>query len=299
MTLLDSRPTSGATAPRRHRDLVVAAVAAVALVVAGVALWQVNHPEPTPPSGGLAPQPTRQLIPTELVGLWQATPDSSWLWEFSADGRLLITVGVDGYLRGAGDVRGSDGAETVTIERTGNTYAMNDAQASTTGVDGSSGCSGSRIEFVAAETISLVDDCGGAGSELRLERVSPRDPTAPALRPRFAQGVARPVTAVGQLEGSWVNAETHRVLAVGPPSDGAALTYVLDDDGDGSVRPDQRGTLTVGAGGSVRPRPGSNTAGGCAPTFSKVVTTGATLVTTSTGNSCFPVGSTQTWLRLN
>ena len=107
------------------------------------------------------------------------------------------------------------------------------------------------------------------------------------------------VTLLPQLEGTWVNEATHRVMAVGQASTGDEYIYLVDDDGDGSVRPDQRGQLTIGADGSVRPRPGTSAGEGCAPAFSKVASTGATLVTTSAANGCFPVGSTQTWLRLN
>jgi hypothetical protein len=74
---------------------------------------------------------------------------------------------------------------------------------------------------------------------------------------------------------------------------------VVDDDGDGSVRPDQRGMLTVDADGSVRPQTQTSSEGGCAPVFSKAISYGATLVTTSGPNGCFRAGSTQTWLRLN
>lgn len=300
MSLLLARPTQQYASPRRQRDWLVAAVAVVALVLAGVALWEANdESQQTQPAGRLAPPPTQQRVPPELVGLWQATPDSSWLWEFTAEGRVLSTEGVDGYLRGAVDVRGGDGALVVTVLRTGSTYVMTEYAGSTPAPSGT-GCNATRIRFVGAETISLDDGCGGdPGDGLRLERVSPRDPGAPALVARFRPGPVRLVTAGSQLEGSWLDTESGRVLVVGRRFPGDALTYVLDDDGDGSVRPDQRGVLTVGGDGSVRPQPRTGTAGGCAPEFARAVSTVATMVTTSAANGCSPPGSNQSWLRLN
>lgn len=299
MTLLDSRPTNHHAPVRRRKDWAVAAAAAVALVASGVALWQANHDSaPTPPA--IRPAPGPSLVPPELVGLWQATPDSSWLWEFTVDGRILNTQSADGYLRGAGDVRGGDGVMTV-VKRLGNVYTITDNSTAATpgtptGPD--NGC-GTRIQVVAPETVTYRDECSGvAGISLRLERLSPRDPAAAALAPRFPTEVARQVTLVTQLDGTWVNRETNRVLVVGAAA-GEGRTYVLDDDGDGSVRPDQRGVLTVGADGSVRPQPQTSAKGGCAPVFSKAISNVATLVTTSGRNGCFPAGSTQTWLRIN
>ena len=101
-----------------------------------------------------------------------------------------------------------------------------------------------------------------------------------------------------QLDGTWVNRETNKVLVVGAAV-GEERTYVLDDDGDGSVRSDQRGVLTLAPDGSVRPQPQTSSPEGCAPVFSKAISNVATLTTTSGRNGCFPAGSTQTWLRLN
>ncbi len=289
MTLLDSRPTDGQTAPRRRRDWAVAAAAAVALVVGGVALWQVNNDSPpAQPADRLVPLPSQPLVPPGLVGLWQEQPESSWFWEIAADGRILNTDSAAGYLGAAA------GAATI-IERNGDLYTVVDP-----GQPDPDACNKLRIQLAEPEVVALRNDCGGdAGTPHRLERVSPRDPAAPPLKPRFATDVSYPVRDQVQLEGSWVHPETNRVLVVvGQPSAGEGLTYLLDDDGDGSVRPDQRGVLTVGADGSVRPQPATGTAGGCAPAFSKVVSTTATLVTTSGENGCFPAGSTQTWLRL-
>jgi hypothetical protein len=300
MTLLDSRPTDEHAPPRRRKDWAVAAAAAVALVVSGVAFWEANHDSsPTQPAVRPAPRPS--LVPPELVGLWQ-NQDSPWLWEFTVDGRILNTSTAEGYLRGSGDLRGGDGAMTV-VDRRGDVYTLTDASTAATtpgtptGPD--NGC-GTRIQVVAPETVTYRDECSGdAGISLRFERLSPRDPAAPALAPRFPVGVARRVTLVTQLEGTWVNRETNRVLVVASPAVGEGLTYLVDDDGDGSVRPDQRGVLTLAPDGSVRPQPRTSSPAGCAPVFSKAISNVATLVTTSGRNGCFPAGSTQTWLRIN
>lgn len=289
MTLLDSRPTEEHVLPRRRKDWAVAAAAAVALVVSGVALWQATNESPqNQPAGRLAPQPSQPLVQPGIVGLWQNQPDSPWLWEITADGQILWTDTAAGYLFGP---------RHVITKREGDIYtvARHDTK----------GCTQHfRASVQSANNATLTTTAGGtcveaSGQVLSLERVSPRDPSSAPLKPRFPTEVSRPVTEETQLEGTWLNAETNRVLMVGQLSGDAGRTYVLDDDGDGSVRPDQRGVLTVGADGSVRPRPDTSEPRGCAPAFSKVVSNTATLVTTSGANGCFPAGTRQTWLRLN
>jgi hypothetical protein len=191
-------------------------------------------------------------------------------------------------------VGGGDGATTIT-RRDGDLYTL----AETSPPRPAGDCETFRIRVVSAETATLADGCPPSGESLLLERVSPRGASAPPLTPRFPVEAAFTVTQPLALEGTWVNQATHQVMAVGQAFADAPVTYLVDDDGDGSVRPDQRGQLTVGADGSVRPEPGTAVGGGCAPDFSKVVSTTATLVTTSGANGCFPAGSTQTWLRLN
>jgi hypothetical protein len=289
MTLLDSRPTEEHAPPRRRKDWAVAAAAAVALVVSGVALWQATNDSPqNQPASRLTPQPSQPLVQPGIVGLWQNQPDSPWLWEITADGQILWTETASGYLYGG---------KNAIIKRDGDIYTVvRHDQAGCTQLF--------RANVQGANNATLTTTTGGtcietSGEVLSLERVSPRDPSSTPLKARFPTEVSRPVTEETQLEGSWVNAETNRVLMVGQPSGNGGRAYGLDDDGDGSVRPDQRGVLTVGADGSVRPQPETGGAGGCAPAFSKVVSNTATLVTTSGANGCFPAGSRQTWLRLN
>ena len=288
MTLLDSRPTDERTTPRRQRDWLVAAVAAVALVVGSVALWQANTTTTqTPPAGRLAP--SEPLVPPELVGLWQNQPAGPWLWEFTADGRITYTDTAAGYLDGG------QGKERV-IQRNGDLYTLVDSSTTPGG-----GCAKLRIRVVGPGILTVGSGCPGDSLDLRLEKVSPRDTTDPQLTVRFPNEVRRHVTLGTQLEGSWIDQETGRVLVVGLPRVGGELPYMVDDDGDGLVRPDQRGVLTVEADGSVRAQPSSTTAasGGCTPAFSSVFSTTATLVTTSGADSCYPQETRQTWLRLN
>ena len=290
MTLLDSRPTDARTAPRRQRDWVVAAVAAVALVVGGVALWQANSHPQAPPAGRLAP--SQPLVPPELVGLWQNQPESPWLWEFASDGRFWNVESATEYVRASG-VPG-DSPERVT-RRDGDLYTMTESGSPSSP---GTGCTQTRIQVV-GDTFILKDPCGnGAEPPLRLERVSPRSAAAPALKPRFPTDVERTVTMTIQIEGSWLHPATNLLLVVGQPALDDGLTYVLDDDGDGLSRPDQRGVLSVSPDGTVALQP-QTIGGGCALAFSKAISNTATLVTTSSVNGCFPAGSTQTWLRLN
>ena len=294
MTLLETRPSEGKVARRGRWEWGVAAAAVAALVLGGAALWQVNHEKTTPAAPAPAPAPTWPLVQPELVGLWQNQPDSEWLWEITAEGRIQATDTAVAYLRGARVARGDEAPITIA-KRAGDLYTIQ------TGLAGSQDeCDKLRIHLEAADAATMRPGCPNAETfVLHLERVSPRTAAAGALAPRFPTEAARTVTVTSELEGTWVNEATKQVLAVGQLASGAALTYVLDDDGDGVVDPDLRGLLTVGSDGSVRPVPGSGTGDGCAPVFTKVVSRTATLTTTSGPDGCFPTGSTQTWLRLN
>ena len=288
MTLLETKPSQVAV-PRRSRwDWGVAAVAAGALALGGAALWQVNHEKVSPAAP--APAPTWPLVPRELVGLWQNQPDSPWLWEISADGRITSTDTPAGYLQG------SDLVGTV-VQRSGDRYTLAEPGATPRPAGD---CTGLVLRVTGSDTLNLREVCpAGGGLDLDLERVSPRDPSTGQLEPRFPVEVERHVTLKTQLEGSWVNQESDHVLVIGLPMVDDGLSYAMDDDGDGSVRPDQRGVVSVDAAGVVRAEPEVGSEGGCAPAFSKVVSNTATLVTTSSAGGCFPEGSTQTWLRLH
>ena len=285
ITLLETKPSQVRVASRSRWDWGVAAVAAAALVLGGVALWQVNHEKPSP--AGPAPAPTLPLVPPELVGLWQNQPDSPWLWEITADGWITNTDTPAGYLQGSGLVG-------TVVQRVGDRYTIAEPGAKPP----VGGCNGLLIRVVGAQALHLKEDCPN-GLDLQLEKVSPRYPSTAPLRARFPVEVERHVTLPTQLDGTWAHQESNRVLVIGLPWVGDGLSYAIDDDGDGSVRPDQRGVLTIGPDGVVRAEPEAGSEGGCAPAFSKVVSNTATLVTTSSAGGCFPAGSKQTWLRLH
>lgn len=295
MTLLETRPSEVQVARRGRWEWSVAAAAVAALVLGGAALWQVNHERTAPAAPAPAPI-TSPLVQPELVGLWQNQPDSSWLWEITADGRVRSTETAVAYLRGADDPTSEDAGVTI-IKRQGDLYTL--AETNPPRRDGD--CDTLRIHLVSPGAATLTDGCPPSGEQmlLHLERVSPRNAGSSALAPRFPTEVARQVTVPAQLEGAWLNEVTKQLLVVGQLSPDEPLTYLVDDDGDGSLRPDLRGRLNVSTDGSVRPLPGSSVGGGCAPVFAKVVSNTATLVTTSSAGGCFPAGTTQTWLRLN
>jgi hypothetical protein len=286
MTLLETKPARRTLpAPRRRWDWAVAAVAVLALVLGGLALWRVNR-DTTPPAAPPRTQ-TQPLVPPELVGVYQNQPDSEWIWEITADGRIgQVATPVD-YL--AGETLDDDRA----YARDGELFKVNAGPCASTW----------RIESRAIGQYDLTieaDPCGdNQGAVFQLERIAPRDPAQRPLAPRFARDPQRTMDLVTQFQGTWVNTGTNQLLVVGSPQVGNGVDYLLDDDGDGSVDPDQRGVLRVGQDGTIRTEPDENSTGGCLLVFAKAVTDTATMVTTSGAGGCSQAGTTQTWLRLN
>ena len=77
-----------------------------------------------------------------------------------------------------------------------------------------------------------------------------------------------------------------------------ATEYILDDDGDRTVAPDQRGTVTVRPDGAIELRPSEGTP--CDTTYSRLMTTGATLAAELADSSGGRIGAARdTWIRLN
>jgi hypothetical protein len=77
-----------------------------------------------------------------------------------------------------------------------------------------------------------------------------------------------------------------------------ATEYILDDDGDGTVAPDRRGTVTVRPDGAIELRPSEGTP--CDTTYSRLMTTGATLAAELADSSGGRIGAARdTWIRLN
>jgi hypothetical protein len=89
------------------------------------------------------------------------------------------------------------------------------------------------------------------------------------------------------------------------------LKYVVDDDGDGLVSPDQWGRVTLRPEGGIVLRPEGGTQGitlrpeggtheVCETVYTRAITTGATLETEVDATSCDRFGVRRdTWIRLN
>lgn len=281
----------GVVAGRSRRRLLVA-VAAVVLLAVGVAGLSSRDADPTQPAGAPAqpagaPAQVGPLVPPELVGTWRNVPDSLWVWEFSADGHLGAVESASSYL--AGGTR----ANTVT-RRVDDVYTTVDPDGCITEM---------RISPTSPEAVAVTMLSGTCeveeGLELQLERVAPGPAGARAQLPHRSPGTPFARRNIGFLDGTWLHVESGTVLAVGSPAVGDAHTYVMDDDGDGATRPDQRGLVTLAQDGAVQARPFASDTVGCSPNFASIVTDGARMTTTSAAGGCFPVGSSQTWVGLN
>jgi len=281
-----SAASGGALSRRRRRWGLAAAAVAVAAAVAGGLALSADDPEAVRPAG--APVSDRPLVPPELVGLWRNVPQSPWLWEFTSDGRMGVTQTSSGYLSG------ETVAKTIT-RRDGDRYLT---------VDPTDACSTEfRVTFTSVGAVvtvlsgTCVDDWGGA--EYDVERLWPGSVGPQALEPRYPKAAAAVRMNGNLLDGTWLHAESRTLLVIGARHAGSSLTYVMDDDGDGSTDPDQRGVLSLGADGAVRARPTAGDDRGCAPQFTTAVTDSATMTTTAGAGGCVPIGGQQTWIRLN
>jgi len=290
MTLLDAKaaPRELVRGPRRRWDWAVAALALLALAVGGLALWRADH-RPTPPA---APPSTRTsgLMAPDLVGLWH-TVGGSWIWEFASDGRFGYVDTSSAYLRG-------EALRITTTDRRGELYTVTEVEASETCVSEFSIRTTARDK---ATFSVLRSQCHSetVGSEVLLERVSPRSGSSAPLEPALKRATARAVTSVLDLLGTWVEPSSGTVLAVGGQRVGdTSVAHLMDDDGDGSVSPDRTGMIELADDGSLRAEPTTTTAGACAPVFTGARTDHATLTTTSGPGGCFPAGSSQTWVRV-
>jgi len=270
---------------RRRWGLAVAALLTAVAVGRGAALVA-DDTSPARLSGAAPAKP--RLIPPELVGLWREVPRSPFVWQFTDDDRMGNTPTATGYL--TGDVV----AMTVTRRVADRYTASNSAAACSTEF---------RIRMTPAGLVvtvlsgTCVDDRDG--DEFTLERLSPGVPGPQALEPRYAKADATVPLSVHVLDGTWFHVQSSTLLVIGTGHAGSSLTYVMDDDGDGSTDPDQRGLLSVGPDRSIRALPSGVDAAGCTPQFTNVVTDSATMTTTGLDGGCVPAGSRQTWIRLN
>lgn len=266
-----------------------AAVAVAAAVTGGLALSS-DDPEPAHPAG--APASDQPLVPPGLVGLWRNVPESPWLWEFSADGRMGYTQTSSGYL--SGDLV----AGTIT-RRVGDRYsAFIPAESCSTDYQIRETPAGAVVTVLGGTCDG--DNGDGRGDAFDLERLSPGAAGPGALLPRHAKDKAPVRLSTSLFDGTWFHPQSSTLLVIGKAYTRSSLTYIMDDDGDGATDPDRRGLISVGPDGSVRARPSA--AGNdpvCAPQFTNVVTDSATMTTTGAAGGCVPTGSQQTWIKLN
>ena len=292
MTLVDT-PTSKQqyAAPSRRWAWAVAAAAAAALVLAGTALWRTGDHAVAPVPATSPTADAAILFDPELVGLWRNEVDGNFLWTFTADGRVTWLDSAQGMIHGARELR------PVTA-RDGDTYDVLQQPGDCT--------VRFHTYFIGPDTarIEVLDDqCPGgyeAGDEGRFERVSGRAASSQPLEPYYPKGPSRPAESMTSVSGTWLDPDTGTVLALASPNWAAGdAEYLMDDDGDGVMSPDQRGRVTMAPSGAVQPVDGPATAGTCAPVFTSVTTDTATMTTTAGAGGCFPEGSRTTWVSVN
>jgi hypothetical protein len=277
-------------APRPSRwDWTVAACAVLGLVLGAIAIWNDTHREVEPA------RPSLQL--SDLVGLWREHGTEGylgWLWEVHADGTTGTFSSPQGYLSGLDWPRSrvtvSGDVATEVLDKTTDAGAPCITQ--------------SRIElsgFTDMTTTTVRDNCTTVPSVLHFTRISPVPLAAPITSSLF--GSTRPAGAISdvdQLVGSWIDADTGRLLVIVPPLRGKDCAYLLDDDGDGMVHPDQRGAVIVRPDGSVQFLPDDGGGSACPNVYSRVTTDLATLQAVVDTAACPGAApSAVRWIRLN
>lgn len=278
----------GFTPVRRRWGLAVAAVAVAAAVAGGLAL-SADEQDPARPAGAppsSPPSSDQPLVPDDLIGTWQNVPDSPWVWEFTADGRIGVTETPGSYLEG--------NLETQVISRSGDVYTL---RVQEEGCDEtwrirSAGPGRRAISFM---TSTCRTTAPTEGDELHLERISPE----PYLDGDLLATTTNPADAGRTyfIRSVWLHVETESVLVVGNPWGGSIGRYVLDDDGDGSTDPDQRGRVELPRNGLPVFRPDAGQGGDCPLAFTAVVVDRHRLTTTGPDGSCFP--GVQVWVRIS
>lgn len=291
MTLVDT-PTPDRTShtSARRRWAVAGVAAAAALVVVGGVLWRNGQESsaPVPASTPTATQPA--LFDPAIVGLWRLAPAEPWLWNLTADGRIAWSSTAQGYIR-------PGTSTTRVVARAGDVYDL----------IAPDGCR-TRMQFSLTGTDAvegrILEDSCTPGSEpsdeaFELARVSGRDTASAPLQPAHPAGAAQQVDDINTIAGTWVEPGSGTLLAIGSSLGDGTVEYLVDDGGDGPASPDQTGTVTMARSGATVPTPTAKPTVGCAPVFTEVTSTRATMTTVSGAGGCFPEGSTQTWIALN
>ncbi len=289
-------PAPRQNGPRHPWEWAVAACAVVALVLAVTALWRTRAQETLP-----ATTPPPSITARELAGLWvvELANSDGYLWHFSGDGRRAVSRTPEQYVDLGGNFE---------------PFTLGPGDVFTFPVDGGScratvGWAGQgRMTLTPLE---VQDNCPyfPDGEVWPFTRVSPASVAGTAMvrspNVTVAQLPATQQVSLDDVVGTWLLQGTGTTLVVAPGPAGRAQ-YVLDDDGDGTVDPDQRGTLTLRPDGGVVLRP--STGAPCDTVYSRVANTGATLEVELDEAGCGRVGATHgawfeltrvTWIRLN
>lgn len=258
----------------------VAACTVLALAVGGFVLWG-DRDAPAPATGGL------KLA--DLVGVWRVVDDPPtttwWLWTFTADGRVSFTKSAKGWLDPEAESRPfriQEGKVFITVDGCEESFTPDRS------AEG-------RLTLVTA----AVSSCAPESEMWELIRISPASVAGTQMRAE-PSGPSVAVKDVDWLRGSWLLEGTGTILLVDRAAPDAAITYLLDDEGDVLGTPDQLGTVLFRPDGSVVFRNGAAGGPGCDIVFDQVVARYRTLYTRVATSSCMRFsGATDTWLSLN
>ena len=223
-------PARRPNGPRRPWEWAVAACAVVALVLAVAALWRTRATETVPAS------PT--ITPSDLAGLWLVDEQGGeWVWEFSADGRLAVSTTASGYIKRYHHT-------TFTLE--GDVLSFRDMGEVCRSTVGLSAEGRMTLTPVGGPVRCRLWD-PGEGMPWPFIRVSPASLPGAMLTVRNSDRLRAPTESGSMTDvvGTWLLRGTGTILVVMRTSSGVG-EYVLDDDGDGQVDPDQQGTLSSG-----------------------------------------------------
>jgi hypothetical protein len=290
----DWRAAADRRRPRSGQWL-AAACALLVLALAGVALF-VASPRSRPPAtpGPTDTTPRTAITPADLVGLWRVDGDfDPTLWAFGPDGRMK-------QLKKPGELVDPARATTLDYRLSGTTLTASGLGTCSRSWTVAPDPVGLVLERIATRGAcdSVFDAWWVHGTLTRLVPSDGRD-----VRLKYVGGGARRVDGLSALSGTWLLRGTGRLLAVAEARAGAtSSTYVVTDRAvelvaRGSAALDERGTVTVGRGGTLTFRPDG---GSCDRAYQGALSDYATLQAQLVTGSCGRLGgSSDTWVRLD
>jgi hypothetical protein len=269
---------------RRVWEVAVAACAVTGVVLGGLAL----RSDPAPPN---VPAGSPASATTGLAGIWSF---DSWLWTFTADGKLMqsqqpydplehsgstadpitYTPTAEGFIEHMGTAaEPCDHTWTATISPDGRLRATDTKESG-------SGCgAGSEADLTAPPEVwefTRVSPVSVAGANLEL--------LWPTTRP-FA------VNVLDNVVGTWLFPATGTVLAITASGDYTLRTF------DTLYAP-EKGTVSVPGAGSLVFTPRINPT--CTAVLTSVTSRNSALVAAAADGSCSRLsGATPTWIRIN